>query len=193
MSLRRMFLVPLAGRATHESEVAHWQQVHAQLFRATPGLAGYVQFRGLAEEWDRGRAMLCSETEFADAVTERASFDSEFYRSQVTADEGSFLQRDAAWQARIVDVEDSDRPADRRYAVVRLAGPRPGPEWESRVMSRPTPYGGEAIHLLWTADRAEALDRSAESPHPGFACEPTRIHLATRTPSREPSRTTYRL
>lgn len=179
MTQRRFFLVPLRGVRPVAAEASHWQSSHAPLFSRTPGLLHYVQYRPLPEEWARGWRHVCSETVFADRSSERAAYASDFYRAKVSADEATFLDRDAAWSARIID-GDPPIPPTREFdgdscLVVQFGGTRPSGDWLTLQTSREAVGGGSEIHLFRTTDRSEALAVSAAAAAPAFACRPTPI------------------
>lgn len=174
MVQHRIFLVQPWGDPPHDAAREHWQAHHGTLFAGLPALRGYRQNRPLDKEWKAGRGWICSETWFDDRAHEAEAFASDFYREQVVPDEASFLDRDNAWHAVLLD---DDAPAVRDAAWrVLWFGDRPpvGPTWTGATLNRPVPgsSGVRRFHWAWFDHESDALALTASAPEEvtTFAC-----------------------
>lgn len=169
----RIFLVPLRARLPRADAIEHWVSRHAKVFGPTPGLRRYVQNRPLAPD----SAIVCSETWFDNRDSERAAYASAYYENVVTPDEELFLDRAAAWSARVAAGGDVPHP----HGMVRVlwfgAQPLKAYNWASFQLSRTVqaPGSGTMAHSMSTADPEEALAVVAASRGQAFACRPTPI------------------
>ena len=144
----------------------HWHERHADVYLPTPLLAGYVQNRPLAEEWERlGSRSICSETWFADHDAEKASFASEYYRETVMPDERRFLDRESAWMGRFLDEPPWPDPLP-RYRVLAFGAELAGGATATVDRSPLT------VASLWLDDRDEALALARAVDGHAFAAEP---------------------
>ena len=178
--LRRVFVVP--PRPDLEPEVVrrHWEQRHAVLFRGTPGLRHYRQNRPVTAQWADGTARFCSETWYADRESERRAYVSGFYRTTVTPDEASFLQRSAAWSAVVLTgAHDAGREGLRLLWFD--ASPPRGPVWHELRLDRPVPAPGvgRSLHVAEVEDAEHALallggTRSVALLCRAVSCDPAR-------------------
>ncbi|PXY28964.1 EthD domain-containing protein [Prauserella endophytica] len=168
----RIFLVPPHGDP--EDGRVHWERRHGDLFTATPGLLGYRQNRPVAEEWARGTARFCSETWFADRDAERRAYSSAYYRDVVTADEMSFLDRDAAWSAAVVAGSGEPDPAGGVRVLWFDDYPPPGARWHPLELSRPVPPPGRGtrVYTALVAEAAEALSLTRGAEGAALVCRP---------------------
>jgi len=164
----RIFVVPPAPHLPLPDARRHWEDRHGGIFTPTPGLRRYRQNRPLGEEWDRGAARFCSETWYDDRDVERAAYDSAHYRDVVTPDEESFLDRDAAWSAVVLD-GDGLRPGAGKRVLWFDASPPRGLHWREVALARPVPAPGTgtALHVADLDDDADveaalALTRQAD-------------------------------
>ncbi len=152
----------------------HWRDRHPAVYVSAPNLVGYVQNRPLEEEWERlGRRSVCSETWFEDRVTERASFESDYYHDVVLPDESVFLDRESAWMGRIVTEGgwSSPRPRYRvlAFGAASLAGGEGAGVYE---VDRDPPDGGARLVVsVWVDDRRRALELARALGPFAFAAE----------------------
>jgi hypothetical protein len=167
----RIFVVPPASRVTWEDARLHWEQRHGEAFTGTPGLRRYRQNRPVEQEWQRGAARFCSETWFDDRETERAAYGSPHYRDVVTPDEATFLDRDAAWSAVVLD----DQPLEPGEGLRVLwfdTSPPSGQAWRSARLNRPVPAPGtgSTVHVADVVDVDAALALTRHSSGVALVC-----------------------
>jgi uncharacterized protein (TIGR02118 family) len=104
-------MAPRATGTTYEQFQHHWRSGHADVARELPGLRSYIQNHAVLSE---GVPVLpyagfdaCSEIEFDDLEAMDAAFASEEYRTTVSADESSFIERErfmlALMRRRVLD------------------------------------------------------------------------------------------
>lgn len=183
----RLFLVPAAAGTPTAAAVRHWEERHSRVFAQTPGLMRYVQNRPLTEEWAAGRAWFCSETWFADRATERNAYASPYYRDVVTADEATFLDREAAWSGVVLTTDGDHHAADLTETPTKTQGWRvlwfgdePAAElpWTQLPVTRTVPAGrGRTVFTTVISDRERALALTVGAPCPAFVCTPTTIDV----------------
>lgn len=162
--MHRLFLAPLRTDVDHRWAHEHWTTRHSAVFGRTPGLRGYTQNRPPADAWS-GRALVCSETWFDDRAAERAAFESDYYLTEVAADEARFVRRDAAWLSAVT-VTATARQA--RTFRVLVFGHTPESaadllaDWDSEdvdvlILQREPPLCGRRSALgLWTDELTRA-------------------------------------
>jgi hypothetical protein len=102
----RIFLVPGRPGVPRADADGHWRTHHARLMLDLPLLLGYVQNRPLPGWWPHLGALACSETWFASREAEREAYASDWYRDAIAPDEHRMFARDAAWHARVLEVEE---------------------------------------------------------------------------------------
>ncbi|NYE35810.1 acyl-CoA synthetase (AMP-forming)/AMP-acid ligase II [Nocardioides cavernae] len=168
----RIFVVPLATHLAPAEARRHWEQRHGRVFGATPGLLRYRQNRPVDAEWDAGRARFCSETWYADRAAERAAYDTDHYRETVAADEASFLDREGAWSAVVLD-GDGLGPGGGPRILWFDESPPPGPDWRPVRLDRPVPLpgNGTTLHVAAVDDVDAALALTRSTPVVGLVCD----------------------
>jgi fatty-acyl-CoA synthase len=163
---QRIFVVPAASGLAPSAARLHWEERHGDVFTGTPGLLRYRQNRPVEEQWLRGTARFCSETWYADRGTERAAYDTAYYREVVTPDEAAFLDRDAAWSAVVLD-EQRLEPGEGLRLLWFDEAPPAGPGWRAVRLDRPVPPPGAGCTLhvadVTDVDAALALTRQASA------------------------------
>lgn len=146
----RIFVVPTGPVLGPSAARQHWEQRHGDIFTGTPGLLRYRQNRPVDEEWECGAARFCSETWYDDRETERAAYASDHYLEVVAPDEASFLDRDAAWSAVVLD-DGALGPGEGLRVLWFDESPPDGLDWRSVRLSRPVPAPGVGS-ILHVAD-----------------------------------------
>lgn len=165
MTRHRIFLVPTRPDVDVDVAIDHWELAHGAVFAATPGLGGYVQHRPTRPDQHRLGGRVCAEAFFADADAERRAWASDHYRGAVTRDEERFVDRAAAWAARVTSQRPLPRPAGPDVPVEVVAvgcDPAAVPDdVGGRVLEvdRDGPTGGPAVALILGAtDLARARE-----------------------------------
>lgn len=79
----RVYLLDLGNS---ESRLEHWTAHHPALVMGLPGIMAYRQNRPIDDA-----SLVCSETWFVDAESERTAFESEHYHGVVAPDERRFV------------------------------------------------------------------------------------------------------
>lgn len=173
----RIFVVPLRSDRTVADARRHWHETHRELFGATPGLTRYRQNRPVPEDPAEATRLVCSETWFDSRRTEQQAFRSEHYRAVVTPDEQRFLDRDAAWSARVVEQAPVSRSDSGPYRVLWF-GEQPvddpgNGQWSSVRVDREVigPGTGTLIRCGVFTDLG-AAHRAARGPVLTLVCEP---------------------
>lgn len=167
----RIFLVPVVPHVCPGVVRRHWEERHGEVFTGTPGLLRYRQNRPVDEEWERGTARFCSETWYDDRDTERDAYRSTHYREVVTPDEASFLERDAAWSAVVLD-EGGLAPGEGLRILWFDEAPPAGPAWRTVELDRavPPPGTGTSVHVADVDDLKIALGLTQQASAVAMVC-----------------------
>jgi len=182
MTVVRLGTAPRAAGLSYAAFQEHWSGQHAGVAAGLPGLRRYVQNHAVLQD---GRPLLpyagfdaCSEIEFDSVQAMDAAFASEFYRSDVTADEHSLIDRPRFMLALLERRVLADGPregvkllsfwrATARAGTGELAealsGAWPAPARHEQLLAlggahdgRPGPVC-DAVDVLWFADAPAAL------------------------------------
>lgn len=179
----RIFVVPTLPRMTPAAAREHWEKCHARVFTGTPGLLHYRQNRPVDHEWRRGAARFCSETWYADRDSERAAYSSTHYLDVVRPDEATFLDRDSAWSAVVMDEEPLTH-GDGLRVLWFDEDPPSGPVWRPVRLNRPvpTPGVGSMVHVAEVADETAALALTVRARGVALVCDAVHLDPVKPTP-----------